>query len=79
MLLLVYIGMMIYGVFAGYLSSFENENEHQTVAVMVFIAMLASLLVLPFGHFAHIFSAFFLWLLTTFLVSEGLKFFRDRY
>lgn len=77
MVLIVYIGMFLYGIYAGYISSFDLDNENEVIAALVFFAVLGSLTVLFFAPFQHVFSAFFLWLVVSFLISEGLKFIRS--
>lgn len=77
MVIIVYIGMLLYGVYSGYVSSLDMDNENEVIATMVFIAMLASITVLFFASFVHIFAAFFFWLVVTFAVSEGIKFVRS--
>jgi len=78
MVIIVYIGMFIYGLYSGYISSMNLDDENEVIALQVFIAMVASTSALIFAHFAHIFSVFFLWLLVTFITSEVLKFIRNR-
>ncbi len=74
MLLLIYIGHVFFGVYAGYLAGQENDNEHQTVAILVFVAMLTSATATIFASFVHIFSVFFVWLVFAWLTSELVKF-----
>ena len=74
MLLAIYILHILFGIYAGYLTAQGNDDEHQTVAVLVFIAMLTSATSLFFASFVHIFSIFFVWLVATFLASELIKF-----
>lgn len=78
MLLVVYIAHIIFGIYAGYLAGQDNDSEHQTVAVLVFIAMLTSSISLFFATFVHIFAIFFLWLICAWLTSELVKYINIR-
>lgn len=78
MVIIVYIGMFMYGLYSGYISSMDLDDENEVIALQVFIAMVASTTALIFASFPHIFSVFFLWLIVTFITSEVLKFLRNR-
>ncbi len=75
-LLFVYIGHVIFGIWAGIITSSDSDRDHEVVAVLVFVAMLTSCISLFFAHFAHIFGVFFIWLVAAFLASEAAKFIR---
>ncbi len=76
-LILVYIGHVIFGIWAGIITSGGSDRDHEVVAVLVFIAMLTSAISLFFAHFAHIFSVFIVWLVAAFLASEAAKLIRS--
>ncbi len=76
MVIIVYLAMVAYALYCGYISSMDLDDENERIAMMVFIALLGSITTLIFATFPHIFSAFFLWLFVTFITSEIIKFVR---
>jgi len=76
LVIVVYFALFIYGLYSGYISSMDLDDENERIALMVFIALLTSTSVLFFASFPHIFSVFFLWLVVTFITSEIIKFIR---
>ncbi len=80
-IIIVYIIQVLFGVYAGVANATKNEDEHTTVAVMVFVAMLFPVVVIVDGvhRFPHVIGAFFAWLFVSFLVNEGIRLFRKVY
>ncbi len=69
---------LAFGIGAGIYISGGSQDEHVTVAIMLIVALILSLLVLFSGTILNVFALYFIWLISMVAVSESIKFYQSK-